>query len=162
MLSVRDLSLLQESETPTPMIARLPNSAQAMGLFCQDVGPTGTAWGSFEVFFSPAPLSQPSTKSVIGFETLSLNIIQAPGLSYIIRRPIPVVIEQDEGSFVASFNEANIHASGDTMERALTNLKTYIGDVLDELLELGTEVLGSVLQREFAILQTYIQKRNAK
>lgn len=147
MLSIRDISLLRKSETSTSVEPE------------PDFGPTSTLWSNQQVFFSPIAVPRPVIQTI---GSLSLTIAKADGLDYEILRPIPVVIERDEDYFIASFNETNIHASGDTMERALTNLKTYIGDVFDEVSAIGSENLGPTLRYEFALLQTYIQKRNAE
>lgn len=148
MPSMKDIPPPKAWRTPTPAIT------------CFDVGPTGTVWGDTEIFLLPAQPSHEPSSAI--FASLSFTIENASGLSYKILRPIPVVVEEDEGCAIASFNEANIHASGDTMPQALANLKTYIGDVLDELMAVDFEVLGSGLRGDLAVLQVYIQKRNAE
>lgn len=81
-----------------------------------------------------------------------------PGLTYDLLRPIPVVIEQNDENFVASFTDANIHTSGETASEAFNNLKSYIGDVFDELLAIGRERLGPGPRRELTVLEQYIQE----
>jgi predicted RNase H-like HicB family nuclease len=149
MLPIKYIPLSRAWGTPTPAVPG------------RDIGPTGTVWDDTEIFFLHSPQSSPEPFSPV-FASLSLTIEDSSGLNYEIQRPIPVVIEEDEGCAIASFNEANIHASGDTMPQALANLKTYIGDVLDELLAVDFAVLGSRLRGDLAVLQTYIQKRNAE
>lgn len=83
-----------------------------------------------------------------------------PELTYDILRPIPVVVEQNDDYFVASFTDANIHASGETALEALDNLKSYVGDVLEEFLGIGSERLGPGPARELAVLEQYVQERH--
>ena len=85
-----------------------------------------------------------------------------PDLNYEILRPIPVVIEENDSRFIASFGEANIHSSGETASEALNNLKSYIGDIFEEFLAIGRERLGPGPSRELTILEKYIQERNAE
>jgi predicted RNase H-like HicB family nuclease len=108
-----------------------------------------------EIHASPQP-------APVSHESRSYTIEDSSGLDYEILRPIPVVLEKDEDCVVASFNEANIHASGDTFDEAIDNLASYIGDVLDEFLTLGEEVLGAGPRQELAVLSIYIRKRDAE
>jgi predicted RNase H-like HicB family nuclease len=94
--------------------------------------------------------------------SLTLSYILASGVSgigYSILRPIPVVVEQNENSFVASFVAANLHASGESISEAFDNLKSYIGDVFEELSQIGRQRLGPGPRRELAILEQYVQER---
>lgn len=81
-----------------------------------------------------------------------------PGIGYDILRPIPIVVEQNEDSFVASFVAANLHASGESISEAFDNLKSYIGDVFEELSQIGRARLGPGPRRELAILEQYVQE----
>ena len=48
-------------------------------------------------------------------------------------QPIPVKIEKSDDSYIASFEEANIHASGETWAQAARHLKSLIVDIYDSL-----------------------------
>ena len=58
---------------------------------------------------------------------------------YQLVRQILTVIQPSEGGYIASFFDANVHASGDTEEEALRNLKSLILDVFDSLSAEPTE-----------------------
>jgi hypothetical protein len=48
-------------------------------------------------------------------------------------QPIPVKIVKSGDSYIASFEEANIHASGETWAQAARHLKSLIVDIYDSL-----------------------------
>jgi hypothetical protein len=75
-------------------------------------------------------------------------------------RAIPAKIEQVGDSFVASFEEANIHASGETWSSAALNLKSLILDVYDSLTS-ETAALSRPAKRQLATLLRYVQKDNS-
>ncbi|MEK6300293.1 MAG: hypothetical protein AABO41_06195 [Acidobacteriota bacterium] len=144
MLSPKDFPLLRSWGTPTPSTP------------ISDIGPTGTVWRATEILVLSSSAAVPQSS-----EFLSFTLGDFPNSAYQVLRLIPVVVEMDEGCIVASFNEANIHASGDTINQAVANLRSYIGDVFDEFSELGADALGPGPKREFATLQSYIRRRNA-
>jgi dCTP deaminase len=82
----------------------------------------------------------------------------APEPYELLRQPL-VVIQQDGEGYTASLFEANIHASGDTEEEALRNLKDLILDVFDSLSAESPETLGPEPTRQLAVLKEFIGKR---
>jgi len=71
-------------------------------------------------------------------------------------RPIPVKIQKADDSYTASFEEANIHASGDSWSDAARNLKSLILDIYDSLIT-ETAVLGPGPKRQLATLLRYVK-----
>ncbi|MFQ5894366.1 MAG: hypothetical protein ACE5JJ_00910 [Nitrospinota bacterium] len=80
---------------------------------------------------------------------------------YDLVRQMMAVIRPSEEGFEASFFDANIHASGDTEEEALRNLKSLILDVFDSLSAEATESLGPEPKRQLAVLREFIRKRSS-
>lgn len=70
---------------------------------------------------------------------------------------IPIVIRPAGEAYEASFFDANIHASGDTEEEALRNLKALILDVFDDLSSLKPEEMGPEPARQHRVLNHYIR-----
>lgn len=87
--------------------------------------------------------------------------LTAIGPNHELSRPIPIVVESCDGEFIASFVEANVHASGESRREAIRDLQSYIGDVYDEFVALGAERLGPGPREEFAAMQFYIIGRRA-
>jgi hypothetical protein len=75
----------------------------------------------------------------------------------VLRRPIPVVIEEDDGVFVASFLDANINASGDTLQDAYEALKEFIASRF-RLLERHIAELGNEPMRQLTVLRDFMQQ----
>jgi predicted RNase H-like HicB family nuclease len=73
--------------------------------------------------------------------------------------PALVVIQRSEDAFVASFFDANIHASGDTEEEAFRNLKSLILDIFESLSGEPPGRLGPEPKRQLAVLRQLIRKR---
>lgn len=71
--------------------------------------------------------------------------------------PIPVRLESAGHGFLASFNAANIHTSGETLLEAARNLRSLILDIFDSL-EREKDELGAGPQRQFAALMRYVRK----
>jgi len=78
---------------------------------------------------------------------------------YVVVQPIDALIQKEEGQYIASFLEADIHASGDTEAEALSDLKAMALDAYDALLEQKAEALGPLLLRQRAVLLASIRKR---
>jgi hypothetical protein len=76
--------------------------------------------------------------------------------SFALLKPIPVTIKQIDESFVASFRDANAHASGETIDEAVSNLASLVTDLFDEFSR-GRLDVGPA--REFAALRQFITKR---
>jgi hypothetical protein len=114
-----------------------------------------------------------SSETAAGFERLILHkgqiaatgskrlascdklIIQNLGGSRILKRPINVTMDMIDNSFVASFSQANINASGDTPDEALFNLASLIDD-LWLLFSENSHCLGPGPTLQFIVLQQHI------
>ena len=75
---------------------------------------------------------------------------------YDLLRQIVVVIHPNESGYTAGFFDANIHASGDTDEEALRNLKSLILDTFDALSMEPPDRLGPEPKRQLAVLREFI------
>jgi type I restriction enzyme, S subunit len=75
-----------------------------------------------------------------------------------VRHPIPVSVQKIDRTFVASFVAANLHASGDTVEEAVSNLKYLLVDSFDLLLTHRPDELGPGPKRQLSVLQSYMGK----
>jgi predicted RNase H-like HicB family nuclease len=75
---------------------------------------------------------------------------------YTTLRPIPVKIQKTDDTYIASFEEANIHAGGDTWSEAARNLKSLILDIYDSLIA-ETAMLGPGPKRQLASLLRYVK-----
>lgn len=84
------------------------------------------------------------------------SVVKSLKSPFIVTKPIPVTIREIDGSFVASFEEANVNASGDTWFDALSNLKAYIVDIFGEL-SAHQEALGPSLRRDFLVMQRFVE-----
>jgi len=77
---------------------------------------------------------------------------------YELRKQLIVTIKPLEEGWEASFFDANIHATGDTEEEALRNLKSLILDVLDSLSGAPRDSLEIEPRRQLAVLTEFIAK----
>lgn len=77
---------------------------------------------------------------------------------YEVLRPLFAVVTQSEEQFIASFFDANVHASGDTQEEALTHLKSLVLDTFDSLARESPDTLGPESQRQLAVLREFISR----
>jgi predicted RNase H-like HicB family nuclease len=75
-----------------------------------------------------------------------------------VLRGIPVAVEAVDDGYVATFTEAGIAMAGDTMEDAMSDLKSWLVDVFEHLTEMPTERLGPDLIRKREVLQTYMRR----
>ena len=74
-------------------------------------------------------------------------------------KPIPVVVRENiDGSFTASFFDANIEASGENEEEAIWNVKSLILDIFEQLREEPPSKLGPRVAAQLAVLETFIEK----
>jgi len=71
--------------------------------------------------------------------------------------PIPIRIERVGDDYLASFNAANIHTSGETLLEAVRGIKSLILDVFDSLIA-EQSALGTGPQRQLATLLQYVRK----
>lgn len=73
-------------------------------------------------------------------------------------KPIPVAIQEMDGSFVASFTAANVNASGESWDEAVLNLMSLIIDKFDMLLAHRPNTLGPAPRKQLSVLQSYIRR----
>ncbi|MFS8084856.1 MAG: hypothetical protein ACMG6H_04445, partial [Acidobacteriota bacterium] len=71
--------------------------------------------------------------------------------------PIPVSIEHVGDDYLASFNAANIHTTGETLMDAARNLRSLILDIFDSLVA-ERSALGPGPQRQLSTLLRYVKK----
>lgn len=92
----------------------------------------------------------------------SLDIlITALESGYTSIKPIPAKIQKMGNSFLASFEEANIHSSGETWSDAALSLRSLILDIYDSLIS-ETAALSRPAKRQLATLLRYVQKNNSQ
>ncbi len=77
---------------------------------------------------------------------------------YRVTAPFTVVLACRGDEFIASWFDANIHASGETEEQAFTDLKTMVLDTFDRFEQLGDSELGPGPQKQKGILRSHIAK----
>jgi predicted RNase H-like HicB family nuclease len=73
---------------------------------------------------------------------------------YRVKRPIPIVVREHDGEFLASFVDANVNASGETAQEAFESVKVFILDMLDHLSRQAR--LGPKLAKTLAVLREFI------
>lgn len=123
---------------------------------------------SHSTTFAEPNASQPYANWVLGntpdvarIKLTSLEILIAElEAGYKALQPIPARIQRSGNSYVASFDEANIHASGETWSSAAINLKSLVLDIYDSLIS-ETTALSRPAKRQLATLLRYVQKDNS-
>lgn len=73
-------------------------------------------------------------------------------------RDIPAVLHPVDDSYVATFFDANVNASGDTAQEAFINLQDMICSTY-RLYSREQDSLGPELSRDFAMLQKFVGER---
>lgn len=87
------------------------------------------------------------------------SITSFPGEAYIVREPIPVMIERlGESDFLARFVQANLAMSGETEQEAFQNLVAEILDAFDALSQERTN-LGPEPVRQLDVLDKYLVRQ---
>lgn len=79
---------------------------------------------------------------------------------YMLEAPIQAVVRNDDGEFVASFVEANVGATGETVFEAVDNLKGLILSTYEILREHDGTRLGRSMARQNAVLDSLIRPRD--
>ena len=74
--------------------------------------------------------------------SLTLGSLEVP-----LRLPLVAIIEYDEEEVVARLPEFNASGFGDTEAEAVTDLKTELGDLYKELMDIPDEELGILPRR---------------
>lgn len=74
-----------------------------------------------------------------------------------IIKPFQAVIRPFQGEFIASFFDASINASGETIDEAYLNLKEIIVSTFEMLLSHKTAELGPIPFRQLKVLSSFIK-----
>jgi predicted RNase H-like HicB family nuclease len=74
-----------------------------------------------------------------------------------IIQPFSVVVEPSGDEFTATLYDANVSASGETVEEAISSLKEMLLEIV-ELFETGVK-LGAAMQKQKAVLTSLIRRR---
>src|SRR5258707_15206098 len=91
--------------------------------------------------------------------TFSVIIASLTPEPFALKRDIPVLIRHDDDSYIATFVDANINASGDTLHGAVDNLKDLLVPLFQRLSQEPKRSLGKQLLKQLAILQEFVQKK---
>ena len=91
--------------------------------------------------------------------TFSVIIASLTPEPFALKRDIPVLIRHDDDSYIATFVDANINASGDTLHGAVDNLKDLLVALFQRLSQEPKRSLGKQLLKQLAILQEFVQKK---
>ena len=78
---------------------------------------------------------------------------------YSLSAPLAVLVQSEPDSHIASFVDANVTASGDTLPEAIENLKMLMVDRLEEWAGTDAEKLGPEPTRQLAILRTFLSRQ---
>jgi hypothetical protein len=78
---------------------------------------------------------------------------------FVLNKSIPVLIRHEGDSYVATFVEANINASGDTLPNAVDNLKDVLVALFQRLSQEPKASLGKRPTKQLAILQEFLQEK---
>jgi hypothetical protein len=78
---------------------------------------------------------------------------------YKLVRDIVAVVQPSEEGYTATYYDANVATSGDTQEEAVSNLKSLIIDLLEDLQAEDPKGLGPEPARQLAILSELIKRR---
>lgn len=92
-----------------------------------------------------------------GSVTVAVRSIESE--PYELRRTLYVVVQPAEESFVATFAEANINASGETVPDSVSNLKDMMILLYERLLKESKSKLGKEPTRQLAVLQELLMRR---
>jgi hypothetical protein len=87
-------------------------------------------------------------------------ITELPNEPFTLIRSIRVIVEEAAPQeFIASFREANIAMSGQSIEHALQNLTADILNAYEDLTEERPEMLGPGPRQQLEVLRTYLRSR---
>ncbi len=79
--------------------------------------------------------------------------------AYDVIQPITVVVSPCADEFEAGIVDINTYSTGDTLEEAVTNLKSYLLDLFDRYCETPDEQLGPEPLRQKAYLLSHVRRR---
>ena len=92
-------------------------------------------------------------------ETVPMTTLATTDLK--LQRDIPIVIEETDGGFVATFFDANLSMSGDTQEEAFRNVRGLIVDILSDLEGEPFDRLGPGPRMQLQVLQSFVTRGQA-
>ncbi len=92
-------------------------------------------------------------------EALNVAINDLGEDGYELLRPVPVTIRPEEGEFLASFFDANIHATGATDQEAYDNLRSLILDTFDSLASVPASELALPVGRQARVLRRFVKAK---
>jgi hypothetical protein len=101
-------------------------------------------------------------KRIHRLESLQTKIVPVGSFSpepYDVLKTILVSVHSIEGGFSASWFDANIHASGDNEEEAVSSLKSLVLDFFDTYSNEPVGALGPEPARQLAVLREYLRKK---
>ena len=76
---------------------------------------------------------------------------------YELVRPVLIVVQPDNGSFIATLFDANINASGDTQQDAVANLKDMLVTLFERLEREPRANLGKGPAMQLAVLRRILR-----
>lgn len=88
---------------------------------------------------------------------LSLVVRSLAPEPYRLLRPLEVSVRREEDTYIATFYDANLSASGDTPEEAVMNLKDVVVAAHEALSGLNPEQLGPGPAEQIAVLKEFIE-----
>jgi len=78
---------------------------------------------------------------------------------FTLKKSLPILIRHDGDSYIATFVDANINASGDTLPNAVDNLKDMLIALFRRLSQEPKSSLGKRPMKQLAILQEFLQDK---
>jgi hypothetical protein len=76
-----------------------------------------------------------------------------------LKRDIPVLVQVEDDEFVASFVEANVGTSGETLNEAIDGLKEMLTMAFTQLQDLPNEKLGRGPRKQRLVLESFIESK---
>lgn len=77
--------------------------------------------------------------------------------NYSVKKPIYIMLEPEDGGYVATFADADIAASGDTQSEAIANCKDMIVMLFEDLSSEAPETLGPGPLRQLEVLKRFLE-----
>jgi predicted RNase H-like HicB family nuclease len=78
---------------------------------------------------------------------------------YELVRPVHVVVQPEEDSYVATFFDANVNASGETQQDAVANLKDMLVTLFERLEKEPRTNLGKGPALQLAVLRSILRRK---
>jgi hypothetical protein len=115
--------------------------------------------GQSEVLTKEITLIKARLHALESAQTITAQMDSMLPAPYDVIRTIPVAIQKHPDSFVATFFDANIGASGDTEAEAFSNLREMVISTFEILEENSDGHLGIEPARQLEVLRGYIRRR---